>query len=75
MYNNTIVQLEEKIIQAINSSGLHIGTVALVVDKINIMVKQSFNEQVKKEQEELESRNNVDNAMNDMIEIDNSLID
>lgn len=75
MYNNTIVQLEEKIIQAINSSGLHIGTVALVVDKINTMVKQSFNEQVKKEQEELESRNNVDNAMNDMIEIDNSLID
>ena len=77
MYNNTIVQLEEKIIQAINHSGLHIGTVALVVDKINTMVQQSFKEQVKKEKEqtELESNNNANNAMSDMIEIDNSLID
>ena len=75
MYNNTIVQLEEKIIQAINHSGLHIGTVALVVDKINTMFQQSFKEQVKKEQAELESNNNANNAMNDMVEIDNSLID
>ena len=75
MYNNTIVQLEEQIIQAINHSGLHIGTVALVVDKINTMVKQSFDEQVKKERKELESKNNANNDMSDMIEIDNSLID
>lgn len=77
MYNNIIVQLEEQIIQAINNSGLHIGTVALVVDKINAMVQQSFKEQVKKEKEqaELESNNNANNAMSDMIEIDNSLID
>ena len=75
MYNNTIVQLEENIIQAINNSGLHIGTVALVRDKINTMVKQSFDEQVKKERKELESKNNANNDMRDMIEIDNSLID
>ena len=75
MYNNTIVQLEENIIQAINNSGLHIGTVALVMDKINTMVKQSFDEQVKKERKELESKNNANNDMSDMIEIDNSLID
>ena len=75
MYNNTIVQLEEQIIQAINHSGLHIGTIALVMDKINTMVKQSFDEQVKKERKELESKNNANNDISDMIEIDNSLID
>ena len=77
MYNNTIVELEKNIIQAINNSGLHIGTIALVMDKINTMVKQSFDEQVKKEKEqaELESKNNANNDMSDMIEIDNSLID
>ena len=75
MYNNTIVELEENIIQAINNSGLHIGTIALVMDKINTMVKKSFDEQVKKERKELESKNNANNDMSDMIEIDNSLID
>ncbi len=75
MYNKTIVELEENIIQAINNSRLHIGTIALVMDKINTMVKQSFDEQVKKEQAELESNNNENNDMSDMIEIDNSLID
>ena len=75
MYNNTIIELEENIIQAINNSGLHIGTIALVMDKINTMVKKSFDEQVKKERKELESKNNANNDMSDMIEIDNSLID
>lgn len=75
MYNNTIVELEENIIQAINNSRLHIGTIALVMDKINTMVKQSFDEQVKKERKELESKNNANNDISDMIEIDNSLID
>lgn len=75
MYNKTIVELEENIIQAINNSRLHIGTIALVMDKINTMVKQSFDEQVKKEQAELESNNNANNSVSDMIEIDDSLID
>ena len=75
MYNKTIVELEENIIQAINNSRLHIGTIALVMDKINTMVKQSFDEQVKKEQAELESNNNANNSVSNMIEIDDSLID
>ena len=45
------------------------------MDKINTMVKQSFDEQVKKERKELESKNNANNNISDMIEIDNSLID
>lgn len=74
MYNNTILQLEENIIKAINNSELHIGTIALVMDKVNNMVKQTFEEQVKKERKELES-NNINNTTSDLIEIDDSLID
>ena len=74
MYNNTILQLEENIIKAINNSELHIGTIALVMDKVNNMVKQAFEEQAKKERKELES-NNTNNTTSDLIEIDDSLID
>ena len=74
MYNNTILQLEENIIKAINNSELHIGTIALVMDKVNNMVKQAFEEQAKKERKELEA-NNTNNTTSDLIEIDDSLID
>lgn len=73
MYNTSINNLEKEIIEAINKSRLHIGTISLVLNKISNMVKSTLNEELLKEQQEIlaEEQNNL----SDMIEIDESLID
>lgn len=73
MYNTSINNLEKEIIEAINKSRLHIGTISLVLNKISNMVKSSLNEELLREEQELlaEQQNNF----NDLVEIDESLID
>lgn len=73
MYNTSINKLEKEIIESINNSRLHIGTISLVLNKISNMVKSTLNEELLKEQQEMlaEEQNNL----SDMIEIDESLID
>lgn len=73
MYNTSINKLEKEIIESINNSRLHIGTISLVLNKISNMVKSTLNEELLKEQQEIlaEEQNNL----SDMIEIDESLID
>ncbi len=76
MYNTSINNLEKEIIEAINKSRLHIGTISLVLNKISNMVKSSLNEELLREEQELlaEQQNKLSN-INDMVEIDESLID
>lgn len=76
MYNTSINNLEKEIIEAINKSRLHIGTISLVLNKVSNMVKSSLNEELLREEQELlaEQQSKLSN-INDMIEIDESLID
>lgn len=76
MYNTSINNLEKEIIEAINKSRLHIGTISLVLNKISNMVKSSLNEELLREEQELlaEQQSKLSN-INDMVEIDESLID
>ena len=76
MYNTSINNLEKEIIEAINKSRLHIGTISLVLNKVSNMVKSSLNEELLREEQELlaEQQNKLSN-INDMVEIDESLID
>ena len=76
MYNTSINNLEKEIIEAINKSRLHIGTISLVLNKISYMVKSSLNEELLREEQELhaEQQSKLSN-INDMVEIDESLID
>ena len=76
MYNTSINNLEKEIIEAINKSRLHIGTISLVLNKISNMVKSSLNEELLREEQELlaEQQNKLSN-INDIVEIDESLID
>lgn len=73
MYNTSINNLEKEIIEAINKSRLHIGTISLVLNKISNMVKSSFNEELLREEQELLAEQQ--NSFNDLVEIDESLID
>lgn len=73
MYNTSINNLEKEIIEAINKSRLHIGTISLVLNKINNMVKVSLNEELLREEQELLAEQQ--NSFNDLVEIDESLID
>lgn len=73
MYNTSINNLEKEIIEAINKSRLHIGTISLVLNKINNMVKASLNEELLREEQELLAEQQ--NSFNDLVEIDKSLID
>lgn len=73
MYNTSINNLEKEIIEAINKSRLHIGTISLVLNKINNMVKVSLNEELLREEQELLAKQQ--NSFNDLVEIDESLID
>ena len=76
MYNTSINNLEKEIIEAINKSRLHIGTISLVLNKISNMVKSSLNEELLREEQELlaEKENKLSN-IKDMVEIDENLID
>lgn len=76
MYNTSINNLEKEIIEAINKSRLHIGTISLVLNKVSNMVKSSLNEELLREEQELlaEQQSKLSN-INDMVEIDESLID
>lgn len=76
MYNTSINNLEKEIIEAINKSRLHIETISLVLNKISNMVKSSLNEELLREEQELlaEQQSKLSN-INDMVEIDESLID
>ena len=73
MYNTSINNLEKEIIEAINKSRLHIGTISLVWNKISNMVKSSLNEELLREEQELLAEQQ--NSFNDLVEIDESLID
>lgn len=73
MYNTSINNLEKEIIEAINKSRLHIGTISLVLNKISNMVKSSLNEELLREEQELLVEQQ--SKLNDMVEIDESLID
>ena len=73
MYNTSINNLEKEIIEAINKSRLHIGTISLVLNKISNMVKSSLNEDLLREEQELLAEQQ--NSFNDLVEIDESLID
>lgn len=73
MYNTSINNLEKEIIEAINKSRLHIGTISLVLNKISNMVKSSLNEELLREEQELLAEQQI--KLNDMVEIDESLID
>lgn len=73
MYNTSINKLEKEIIECINNSRLHIGTISLVLNKISNMVKSTLNEELLKEQQEMLAKEQ--NNLSDMIEIDESLID
>jgi len=76
MYNTSINNLEKEIIEAINKSRLHIGTISLVLNKVSNMVKNTLNEELLREEQELlaEQQSKLSN-INDMVEIDESLID
>ena len=76
MYNTSINNLEKEIIEAINKSRLHIGTISLVLNKVSNMVKSSLNEELLREEQELlaEQQSKLSN-ISDMVEIDESLID
>ena len=76
MYNTSINNLEKEIIEAINKSRLHIGTVSLILNKVSNMVKNTLNEELLREEQELlaEQQSKLSN-INDMVEIDESLID
>lgn len=69
MYNNKIIELEKTIIEAINNSQLHVGTVALVLDKINTTVKNAFTQEVANELEKTAEQDFVVNS--DLVKIDN----
>lgn len=73
MYNTSINNLEKEIIEAINNSRLHIGTISLVLNKISNMVKNTLNEELLREEQELLAEQQ--NSFNDLVEIDESLID
>ena len=73
MYNTSINNLEKEIIEAINKSRLHIGTISLVLNKISNMVKSSLNEELLREEQELLAEQQ--NSFNDLVEIDETLID
>lgn len=72
MYNTSINNLEKEIIEAINKSRLHIGTVSLVLNKVSNMVKATLNEELLREEQEILAEQN---KLNDYVEIDESLID
>ena len=76
MYNTSINNLEKEIIEAINKSRLHIGTISLVLNKVSNMVKSSINQELLREEQELlsEQQSKLSN-INDIVEIDESLID
>lgn len=69
MYNNKIMELEKTIIDAINNSQLHVGTVSLILDKINTTVKTAFTQEVANELERTAGQDFV--ANNDLVKIDN----
>lgn len=69
MYNNKIMELEKTIIDAINNSRLHVGTVSLILDKINTTVKTAFTQEVANELERTARQDFV--ANNDLVKIDN----
>lgn len=73
MYNTSINNLEKEIIEAINKSRLHIGTISLILNKVSNMVKSTLNEELLREQQELLTEEQ--NKLSDMIEIDESLMD
>lgn len=72
MYNTSINNLEKEIIEAINKSRLHIGTVSLILNKVSNMVKATLNEELLREEQEILAEQN---KLNDYVEIDESLID
>lgn len=72
MYNTSINNLEKEIIEAINKSRLHIGTVSLVLNKVSNMVKATLNEELLREEQEILAEQN---KLNDYVEINESLID
>ena len=76
MYNTSINNLEKEIIEAINKSRLHIGTISLVLNKVSNMVKNTLNEELLREEQKwlAEEQSKLSN-INDMVEIDESLID
>lgn len=73
MYNTSINNLEKEIIEAINKSRLHIGTVSLILNKVSNMVKATLNEELLREEQEILAEQQ--NSFNDLVEIDESLID
>lgn len=73
MYNTSINNLEKEIIEAINKSKLHIGTISLVLNKISTMVKATLNEELLREEQELLQEQQ--SQISDLVEIDKSLID
>lgn len=72
MYNTSINNLEKEIIEAINKSRLHIGTVSLILNKVSNMVKATLSEELLREEQEILAEQN---KLNDYVEIDESLID
>ena len=64
-------KLEKDIISKINSSGLHIATIKLILEKVLRMVNDALNEDLKRNNE----FENNQNQINDLVEIDENLID
>ena len=71
MYNKITIELEKDIISKINSSGLHIATIKLILEKVLRMVNDALNEYLKRNNE----FENNQNQINDLVEIDENLID
>ena len=68
MYNIIVVKLEKELINKINSSGLHIATIKLILEKLLRMVNDALEEDLRKESTKQES-------LNEIMEIDESLIE
>lgn len=71
MYNTAIVNLEKQIIEAINNSRLHVGTISLILNKVNVMVKNTLDEEILREKNEIQLMEN--NEIENMIEVDDSI--
>ena len=52
MYNHKILELEKGIIELISNCELHIGTAALVVNKIDTMMQNTLKGELEKEKQQ-----------------------
>ena len=67
MYNKITIELEKDIISKINSSGLHIATIKLILEKVLRMVNDALNEDLK--------RNNDDGTFAVLIKFNDGYLD